>query len=347
MTTKCFATTALLLGLTPLIGLSVQANDDVIENTQIDPVEASDAVKQCWLNAIHSSKAETTVAQLKSLCEQVAQNIESDHDSALKRRLRAEKISEQNPFVITPNKPNYVLPIAYTADPNEIPFHVEDKLFDNTEVKFQVSIKMPLVTGLLDGQMDVYAGYTNRSWWQAYNKKISAPFRETNHEPELFVNYYPSYTPFGFDSSLLSVGLAHQSNGQAGDLSRSWNRSYLNYALSEGNFALVLSLWNRINEEAKDPNLAYDPSGDDNPDLIDYLGHGQLGFGYTRQQQEVTAFIRNGFSSKRTIEINYTFPITNRINGIVQYIDGYGESLIDYNVSTQRIGIGFALTDWL
>jgi len=346
MTKRQIATTLALI-ISQCYISATDADDSKIANTAVNPMVANDAVKECWLNALHSATATTTVGELKQLCDQVAQQVASDHNSALERRIRAEKISEQNPFVITPNKPNYVMPISYNFDPNEIPFHIEDELFDNAEVKFQVSIKMPLVTGLLDGQMDIYAGYTNRSWWQAYNKDISAPFRETNHEPEFFVNYYPAMTPLGFDSSFLSIGLAHQSNGQAGELSRSWNRSYLNYAMSKGNFALVLSLWNRINEDAKDPNLAYDPSGDDNPDLIDYFGHGQLGFGYTWQQQEVTAFVRNGFSSKRAIEINYTFPITNRINGIVQYFDGYGESLIDYNVSTQRLGIGFALTDWL
>jgi phospholipase A1 len=39
--------------------------------------------------------------------------------------------------------------------------------------------------------------------------------------------------------------------------------------------------------------------------------------------------------------------MSRRVKWFLQYFNGYGESLIDYNAYTHRFGIGIALTDWL
>ena len=41
------------------------------------------------------------------------------------------------------------------------------------EIQFQISLKVPLAVDLFGDRMDIYAAYTNRSFWQAYSREPS------------------------------------------------------------------------------------------------------------------------------------------------------------------------------
>ena len=219
----------------------------------------------------------------------------------------------------------------------------EDISFDNTEIQFQLSIKTPLAIDLFDKKIDIFAAYTVRSFWQAYNSNISSPFRETNHQPEIWVQTEHDWEFLGFKNSANILGIAHQSNGQAAKLSRSWNRVYAGILLEKENFAIFLKPWFRITE---------DESSDDNPDITDYLGHGEIHLAYKKEDHVFKVMSRNNLESgfsQGAVEIGWSFPLFHYdyVKGYIQYFSGYGESLIDYNNYVNRIGFGLLLTDIL
>ena len=269
------------------------------------------------------------------------QDPSGDQVSALEDRIRIERETRFQPFVLTPHKPNYILPLTYNSYPNQAPFdQAEDGTLEESEAKFQISIKIPITDELLGDNATLYAAYTNQSYWQAYNSDNSRPFRETNHEPELFFAIQNDWRWAGFTNRLIFFGISHQSNGQSGNLSRSWNRLYADFIFDRGDFYLSIKPWLRIT--APDEQ-------DDNPDIEDYMGKGEARLVYAAKQHTVSLMLRNNLQadSRGAVELNWSFPMSRRAKWFIQYFDGYGESLIDYNARVKRFGIGIALTDWL
>jgi phospholipase A1 len=316
----------------------------------------SDDLKNCMMDAMESSEFDDmTVAQLRLKCEQdiesgrffLTQKDETEL-AVVKERMRQDREHVLQPFTLMAHKPNYILLGAYNNSGYDSTVHQEqfgdpDLSFDDTEAQFQLSIKFPLLVNLFNDTMDIYGAYTNRSFWQVYNSDESAPFRETNHEPELWVQFHPGWELFGFKNTWNSFGIVHQSNGRGGVLSRSWNRVYAWLTVERGSFAMSFKPWYRIPEDDVD---------DDNPDITDYLGHYELSATYTLEDHVFSLMSRNNLESgfdKGAVELSWSFPLWDYkyLKGYVQYFNGFGESLIDYDHRVNRIGIGFSLSDWL
>ena len=273
---------------------------------------------------------------------------EAAETSALEKRFEHERSADDNPFVIIPHKPNYLLPYTYNGTPNNEPFNVGKDELDHSEVKFQFSFKLPLVRDIFHNNGELYFAYTNLSFWQAYNSDLSSPFRETNHEPELILSGRNDWNILGLTNAHNAIGVVHQSNGRGGTQSRSWNRVYALATLARGNFAMALKPWWRIPEKNK--AAPDDPDGDDNPDIHRFLGYGELYLFYKAGPQTFGVMLRNNLRSdhnRGAVQVDWSFPITSKFKGYIQYFNGYGESLIDYDSSSNRIGVGILLTDWL
>lgn len=321
---------------------------------QAAQAESQDA---CLSRLVLEAADHQSVGELRRQCEALLNSdsaaggsISAGADKAiltpLKRRQLIETLTEYEPFVLTPHKTNYMLFAAYnTASPNTGPFteRLADEAlsWDRVEAKFQLSLKFPLLEDLVGDDGDIYMAYTNRSFWQVYNKEVSAPFRETNHEPEAWIRFRPDWNLFGFRNVINDIGIVHQSNGRSGELSRSWNRLYAQALFQNDNLYLAFKPWWRIPEEA---------DKDDNPDIDDYLGNFEFGGLYQMQRHSITVMLRNNLrldDNRGAIQVDWSFPFTKRLRGYVQWFSGYGESLIDYNASVNSIGLGLLLTDWL
>ncbi|PID76162.1 MAG: phospholipase, partial [Deltaproteobacteria bacterium] len=114
------------------------------------------------------------------------------------------------------HRPNYLLPLTYNTENWDSSLYRntngEQQLdLDKTEVQFQLSIKMPLAIDIFGSEVDAYAGYTMRSFWQAYNSGDSAPFRETNHQPELWLQRHSDLSFGALKNVANGLGIVHQS----------------------------------------------------------------------------------------------------------------------------------------
>jgi phospholipase A1 len=264
-------------------------------------------------------------------------------EPALEHRVEAEANTLENPFGLTAYRPNYMLPLTYNSKKNVEPFKAlyPDVEMDDVEAKFQISFKAKLWD--VTDRLDLWAAYTQENWWQVYNngEEESAPFRETNYQPELFASYATNVDLLGFHMPAVTLGFNHQSNGRSQLLSRSWNRIIAGALLERGNFVMNPRVWYRIPEDDED---------DDNPRTDDFFGYGDLRLAYSWRNMTFASLLRNNLrtdDNKGAVQLDWSFPLNRRFKGYVQYFYGYGESLIDYDEKTNRIGIGVMMTDWL
>ncbi|MBN9429760.1 MAG: phospholipase A [Burkholderiales bacterium] len=270
-------------------------------------------------------------------------------ESPVRRRIDDEALLWGERFALLPHRPNYLHPFSHALNaPMDAGSAAGDHM-QRSEVKFQISFKFPLTKPLFDGRAALFFGYTGQSWWQAYNKNRSSPFREYSHEPELFASWAPGAKLFGWDWRIASLGFVHQSNGRSGEFSRSWNRLSADFKFDRpGPWWVGVRPWVRLREDAKEtPEAA---RGDDNPDITRYLGHGELRIGYAGATHNWTLMVRRSLSSggKGAAQLDYSRPsgISPQLRWHVQYFDGYGENLLDYQTRVRRIGVGIMLNDW-
>jgi phospholipase A1 len=268
--------------------------------------------------------------------------------SLLDSRWELSPDSKLGTFNLRGYKPIYVLPVFATSNQNNLPYSpnpvnaVQTPLgMQNVESKFQISLKTKIWQGVFGDVGDLWVGYTQDSYWQVYNSKLSRPFRETDYEPEAMLVFDTNYQVFGWDGRLLSIGVDHQSNGQSDPLSRSWNRVMGQIAFERNNWTIMFRPWWRIPEQTADDN---------NPDITNYMGRADMQIVHEWNGQEFGLMLRDslrgGSEQHGAGRFTWSFPLVGNLRGYMELFKGYGESIVDYNHNATYLGVGVSLLDW-
>lgn len=213
--------------------------------------------------------------------------------------------------------------------------------------KIQISFKYRLFTFGESDQAEerdpsrtLQFAYTQRSLWEF------GPFYDTSYMPELAYQWFTTTsrseiggsTWLGFQS-----GLHHESNGRSGSTARSANTAYVRPLFSIGSpdgwhVVFAPEFYGYVG------GLAY------NPDLNRYRGNSELRVTVGKGDGPslmLTALPGEHFehgSRQLDLSIPVRIPFTDlRSYLLLQYFDGYGESLLAYNqhTSAYRAGIEF------
>jgi outer membrane phospholipase A len=217
--------------------------------------------------------------------------------------------------------------------------------------KFQISLRYQLFDGRgrlasrLPWIDDLYLSYSQTSLWDLGD--LSKPFKDSSYRPRLFFSNYDLARFFDGQMRVgMESGFGHESNGKEGDESRSFNMLYVRPTLTLGDPAGL-----RFFAAPLIHNYIADS---ENPDLKNYRGYVDwvLGFG-AKGGLDFWATLRKGQRSDYgSMELNLSYPLSKLSGGdltgwlTLQYFNGYGESLLDYNrklESQLRLGIAVAL----
>jgi len=252
-------------------------------------------------------------------------------------------------FNYTSYRPNYLLPFRGMRKLNRSPRSptrsaVTDlPAYQRFETKLQLSMRSKVAESILLPGADIWVAYTQQSMWQLWNRSESAPFRNSDFQPEvIYVVPAPSMLqllPFGWTWKMSQVAWVHQSNGQPGELSRSWNRVYAGVGLERGDVTVTVRLEQRL-------DVGPDQT-DDNPDIVTQMGRLEAQGTWSTGRSTFTLLWRPALHGRGQTWLDWTYPVYNDhpdgLRWYLQAFHGYGETLLDYNFKQTSLGLGLTL----
>lgn len=203
---------------------------------------------------------------------------------------------------------------------------------ENSNVKFQISISQKLTKSTLPWHTYLYLFYTQKVFWNVLQN--SMPMTDLNFNPGIGIAK-PLFVKDKFIGKVM-LQIEHESNGRDSIQSRSWNKITLGAnILIDPNFSVHGKIWIPIID------------GENNKDILDYCGIYQVGMSYQNNRfgGSVVLVKRKGwnFSYNTIIELSYKLGNNQNQYLFLQYYNGYGEGLLDYNKFHSQLRAGIVI----
>ena len=186
----------------------------------------------------------------------------------------------------------------------------------NSDVKFQLSIAQRLTKSKLPFDTYLFIQYTQKAFWNVFQESL--PMRDLNFNPGIGLGHLIVHKNKYIGKGYLMV--EHESNGKDSIFSRSWNKITLAAAvLLNKNWEVQFKGWIPIVD------------GKENTDNRRF----NCGVILTKR--------KTWFSFNTQIELSYKFNNNENQYFFLQYYNGYGENLLEYNQYKSMLRIGFVI----
>lgn len=204
----------------------------------------------------------------------------------------------------------------------------------NSDVKFQISISQRLTKSTLPFNTYLFLMYSQKCFWNVFEN--SMPMRDLNFNPGIGLSRLLIVKDRLVGKATMLI--EHESNGKDGPDSRSWNLiTFGANIFVDPNFMIFGKVWIPIID------------GQNNKDILDYCGIYQTGMSVRSSNGRFGGAViltkRKGWNLNynTVIELNYRLFKKENQYFFMQYYNGYGENLLDYNKFHSRLRIGIVI----
>ena len=203
----------------------------------------------------------------------------------------------------------------------------------NSDVKFQISVSQRLTKSKLPFDSYLFLQYTQKAFWNVFQESL--PMRDLNFNPGIGLGHLIIRKNKYIGKAYVMV--EHESNGRDSIENRSWNKLTLGAAvLLNKNWEVQFKGWIPVID------------GKENDDILKYNGIFQVAANYRTDNRRLNLGLiltkrLTWFSFNTQVELSYKFNNNENQYFFVQYYNGYGENLLEYNQFKSILRVGFVI----